>query len=87
LTLLALVWTTAWAILSRIFSGQARFEQHLLIALIGLFAYSLYSELVDYSAFALTWRVLAIYQYVGAWLFFACSVSCICARSVHRDSS
>jgi hypothetical protein len=71
LTMVVLVWTTAWAILSRIFSGQARFEHHLLIALSGLLAYSFYNELVDYGAFALTWRVLAVYEYVGSWLFFA----------------
>jgi hypothetical protein len=71
LTMAVLVWTTLWAILSRIFSGQARFERHLLIALTALVAYSFYNELVDYGAFALTWRVLAVYEYIGSWVFFA----------------
>jgi FHA domain-containing protein len=71
LTMVALLWTAAWAILSRIFSRRARFERHLLIALTVLFAFSLLNELVDYSAFALAWRVPEIYQYIGAWLFFA----------------
>lgn len=71
LTVSVLAWTTLWAILSRIFSGQARFEHHLLIALTALLAFSLYNELVDYAAFALTWRMLAVYEYVGSWLWFS----------------
>ena len=70
LSLITLGWTTAWAILSRIFAGQAHFERNLLIALTGLFGYSLYNEFVEYAAFALSWRALANYEYIGAWMFF-----------------
>jgi hypothetical protein len=66
-----LVWTTAWAILNRIFAGHARFERHLVIALTALLALSIADELVDLGAFALSWRVLADFSYVGAWTMFA----------------
>lgn len=71
LAVLTLAWTTAWAILSRIFSGHARFERHLVIALTALLAFSLYEEAVEALAFALSWSVLADYAYVGVWALFA----------------
>ena len=66
-----LVWTTVWAILNRIFTGHARFERHLVIALAALLAFSLIDELVDMGAFALSWRMLADFSYVGLWMLFA----------------
>jgi hypothetical protein len=63
----ALVWTAAWTILSRIFSGQARFERHLLIAVGGLLVFALFNELTSYGAFAFSWRWLIAYRYVGTW--------------------
>jgi pSer/pThr/pTyr-binding forkhead associated (FHA) protein len=71
LALLLLVWTTAWAILSRIFTGHARFERHLRIALTGVLGFALFGELTDYAAFSLSWRWLADYSYVANWLLFA----------------
>jgi hypothetical protein len=67
----ALGWTTGWAILTRIFSGRARFERTLLIALSGMLAFSLYNEVSAFAGFALVWRALATYQYVGMWLILA----------------
>jgi len=64
-------WTAAWSVLSRIFSGQARFERNFLIALSGLVVYSLYREFADAAAFAFSWRGLAAYQYVGIWSLLA----------------
>jgi len=63
----ALGWTAVWAVVSRIFAGQARFERNLRIALGGLLAYSLYNEAAEYLGFALTWRALAAYDYVAFW--------------------
>ncbi len=71
LLVLLLAWTSSWAVLSRIFAGQARFERHFVIALTMLLALSIYEELCDLGAFALSWRVLADYSYVGAWGLFA----------------
>jgi hypothetical protein len=64
-------WTAAWSVLARIFSGQARFERNLLIALAGMVIYSLYREFTALAAFALSWRGLASYQYIGTWSLLA----------------
>lgn len=71
LVVLLLAWTSVWAVLSRIFAGQARFERHLVIALTMLLAFSVYEEACDIGAFALSWRVLADYSYIGAWALIA----------------
>jgi len=69
--LVVLVWTTGWSVLSRIFTGIAHFERHLLIALCGLLAFFLFDELSDFGSFAFSSRVLADYSYVGNWMLFA----------------
>jgi hypothetical protein len=66
-----LVWTTGWTVLSRIFTGVAHFDRHLLIALCGLLAFFLFDELSDYGSFAFSSRGLADYAYVGNWILFA----------------
>lgn len=65
------VWTTLWSVLSRVFSGHARFGLHLAILGAGLLLYSLYDQLTEFGAFALSWTGLATYQYVFGWLLFA----------------
>jgi len=74
LVAVVLGWTAVWAILSRIFAGQARFERNVRIALVGMLAYSLYNEAAEYLGFALTWRALAAYEYVTFW----CLLAAIC---------
>jgi hypothetical protein len=69
-------WTAAWATVSRIFSGKARFERNLVIALAGLLAYSLFGELVTIGSYALSSSALTSFQYVGMWLILA--VVCFC---------
>jgi Inner membrane component of T3SS, cytoplasmic domain len=71
LAAVVLGWTAVWAILSRIFAGQARFERNVRIALAGMLAYSLYNEAAEYLGFALTWRALAAYDYVAFWWLLA----------------
>jgi FHA domain-containing protein len=70
-TLLIAAWSAVWSVLTRIFSGQARFERNLLIALAGMVIYSLYREFGEFSAFALSWNALATYQYIGTWSLLA----------------
>jgi hypothetical protein len=65
-----LVWTTGWAVLSRIFTGVAQFDRHLLIALCGLLGFFVFDELTDFGSFAFSSRGLADYAYVGNWLLF-----------------
>jgi hypothetical protein len=67
LAALVLAWTTGWAILCRIFSGQARFERHLAIALVALLVLSVFQDVVDFSAFAFSWRFVADWSYVAVW--------------------
>ncbi|MGA7808142.1 FHA domain-containing protein [Bradyrhizobium sp.] len=61
------VWVGIWTLLSRIFSGRSHLIRNLLIALAGLFAFSLYNELAQYLAFGWTWSAASTYQYVAAW--------------------
>jgi len=65
------VWTTLWSVVSRVFSGHARFGLHLLIVAAGLLAFSLYDQFSDLGAFALSWTRLSNTVYVAAWLAFA----------------
>lgn len=65
------VWAAAWAIGSRIFSGRARFERHLLIALSGLAALWLVNEVSSYAAFAWSRREFAAYRYIPQWVLGA----------------
>jgi hypothetical protein len=80
----AVMWTAAWAILSRIFSGQARFERHLLIAVCGLLGFALFNELTSYGAFALSQRELIAYRYVVTWPLVA-AVCFLHLREVGRS--
>jgi hypothetical protein len=71
LAVMVAIWTSAWSVLSRIFSGHARFGLHLLIVSAGLLLYTLYAQLSEVGAFALSWTALARFVYVGVWLIFA----------------
>ena len=71
ISVIAAGWTSVWAVLSRVFAGQARFERNLLIALGGIFVYSLFDEFVVYGSYALSWRELVAYQYLGTLCLLA----------------
>jgi hypothetical protein len=58
-----LAWVAVWTIVCRLFFGQARLLQNLLIALTGLLVFSLYRELAQFAAFAFTWPVAMNYEY------------------------
>jgi hypothetical protein len=66
-------WVGFWAILTRVFSGAARFRRNFVIALSGLLALSLYNEFAFFTSFALTWRIVSTYAYVA--------VSCVLAAT------
>jgi hypothetical protein len=66
--LIVLIWTTGWSVLSRIFSGHALFDRHLVIALSAVLIFFLFDEISDYGAFAFSARWLAEYAYVVSWL-------------------
>ncbi len=69
LTVAIVVWTTVWSVLTRVFTGRPRFGLHFLIVAVGLLGYSLYSQLAEIGAFAVSWTGLANSSYVFAWLF------------------
>jgi hypothetical protein len=71
MALVVAVWAGVWALLSRIFSGRARFQRNLLIALSGLLVISLYNQTAEFSAFALTWRAAADHAYIAIWCILA----------------
>lgn len=69
--ILAAIWTSAWSVLSRIFTGSARYGLHLSIFSIGLLLYTLCAQASEVTAFALSWTALATYTYVVGWFAFA----------------
>ena len=65
LAALVLAWVSVWAIASRVFSGQGRFLQNLIIALSGLFLIALLRELSQIAAFSLSWPGAVNYEYAA----------------------
>jgi hypothetical protein len=65
------VWVGVWALLSRVYSGRARFAHNLVIALAAILGFSIYNEIAQFSAFALTWRAAVNYEYVAMWSILA----------------
>jgi hypothetical protein len=68
LTIVVSVWTAGWSVVTRVFTGHARFGRHFLIVAAGLLAYSIYDEAAEIGAFAWSWTSLATTSYVVAWL-------------------
>jgi hypothetical protein len=61
-------WIAMWTILSRIFSGRARVQRNLVIAVSGFLVLLVFYELAELGAFALSRRGLTSYRFVGLWL-------------------
>ena len=69
-----LVWTSVWAINSRIFTAQGHFDQHLLIALSGLLALSVLDALLAVGAYAVSLPALVQYYFVPVWLVVSATI-------------
>lgn len=69
-TALAL-WTGLWAVLSRIFFGQAQFALHLRVAVTACIAIVLWDLLAETVSFSFAWREIAEYAPLGAWAILA----------------
>jgi hypothetical protein len=65
------LWTSFWAVLSRIFFGQARFAVHLRIAVTACLALVLWSQVSEAFSFGLAWREMSEYAGLGAWAVLA----------------
>jgi hypothetical protein len=64
----AFAWSAVWSMICRVFSGQARFERNLLIAVAGILAYSLYDETAEFMSYSLSWSALVTGQYICVWI-------------------
>ena len=67
LALALAAWSGFWAILSRVFFGQAQFALQLRIAATACIAVVLWDQLAESLAFALAWRPMAEYAGLGVW--------------------
>jgi hypothetical protein len=65
------LWTGFWALLSRIFFGQARFALQLRIAVTACIAFLLWDQLTESASFAFAWREMTEYAGLGAWAVLA----------------
>jgi hypothetical protein len=83
LSALVAVWTTGWSIVARVFTGHARFGLHLLIVAAGLLAYSVYDQVAEIGAFAISWTSLATSSYVVAWIVLG-GICLAHLRAIHR---
>lgn len=71
ISMLVLVWGSAWALISRIFAGQALYEQHLRIALTAALVGLIYSQIKEYLAYGLALPQLQQQDIAGVWLILA----------------
>ena len=69
-TALAL-WTGLWAVLSRVFFGQAQFALHVRIAVTACIAIVLWDLLAETLSFSFAWREIAEYAALGTWAILA----------------
>lgn len=68
LSLLILLWTSGWAIVSRIFAGQAWYARHLVTALAATLLAVFWHELSEWLAYAMAWPALRERDIVSVWL-------------------
>jgi hypothetical protein len=62
------LWSGVWALLSRLFFGQARFAVQLRIAVTAFLALIAWDQLTETLSFALAWREISSeYAMLGAW--------------------
>lgn len=65
------LWSGLWALLSRLFFGQARFALQLRIALTGCVAFLAWDQAGEWLSYGLAWRALDEYASFGAWALLA----------------
>ncbi|HUZ72649.1 MAG TPA: FHA domain-containing protein [Stellaceae bacterium] len=65
------MWSTVWTVITRIFAGQARFEENLLVGLVGALGFETWYVLSATGAFGFSSLALVNYRYVGFWCIFA----------------
>jgi hypothetical protein len=71
LMLTLLGWVGFWTVLCRVFTGQMQFQRHLLIALTGVFSYSLFDEVLKLAGFAFGRPTVLSKEFVAMWVIVA----------------
>lgn len=71
LSLLILVWTSGWAIVSRIFAGQAWYSRHLVTALGATLLAVFWNECAEWLAYLLAWPALKERDIASLWVIVA----------------
>ncbi|HXZ48536.1 MAG TPA: FHA domain-containing protein [Usitatibacter sp.] len=66
-TTVVVLWSGLWALLSRVFFGQARFALQLRIALTACIVLVAWEQAAGALSFGLAWRGLDEYEALGAW--------------------
>jgi len=69
--MLVLLWTSAWALVSRIFAGQTWYTRHLVVALTIAVAALVFNELREWLSYALAWPALEEKDIVSFWIMLA----------------
>ena len=67
---IGMIWTTLWAVLSRIFGGIMQYGRHLAVAFGGLLVLSFYDSATQFGAYGLAAGTILRYTYIGSWLIF-----------------
>ncbi len=65
------VWSGGWSMVSRIFSGQARFALQLRIVLTACIALIVWDQMSEALSFSFAWRAISDYAGLGAWVLLA----------------
>ncbi len=71
LTVLLLVWTSAWALDSRIFAGQSWYVRHLCVALLATLTILVTAEAMEWLAYGLAAPTLQDQESVSIWIIIA----------------
>jgi hypothetical protein len=71
LSFLVLIWTSAWAIFSRIFAGQAWYARHLVVALAATLLAVMFNELQEWLSYAMAWPALQDRDIASLWIIAA----------------
>jgi hypothetical protein len=71
LMLSLLGWVGFWTVLCRVFTGQMQFQRHLLIALVGVFSFSLFDEVLKLAGFAFGQPTIVSREFIAMWVIVA----------------
>lgn len=77
------IWSGLWALLSRVFFGQAQFPVQLRIAATACIALLIWDQIAKTFSFALAWREMSEYAGLGAWALLGAT----CVAHLHSISA